>query len=46
MKYCTKCVYPISAVNLMIEEDVCSSCQSFEAFEKVTEEDWLTKKIN
>ena len=44
MKYCTKCVYPISAVNLMIEEDVCSSCQSFEAFEKVTEEDLIKKK--
>jgi len=30
MKYCSRCVYPIVAVNLVINEDVCSACQSAE----------------
>lgn len=30
MKYCSRCVYPIVAVNLVINEDICSACQSAE----------------
>jgi N-acetyl sugar amidotransferase len=44
MEYCKKCVYPHSAVNLMVENDICSSCQSFEAFEKISVEQWEKKK--
>ena len=37
MKYCKKCVYPEVAVNLSIDDDgICSSCRSFEEFEKLT----------
>ncbi len=45
MKYCKKCVYPAITVNLALNEDgVCSSCKSFEEFEKITEEQWMQKK--
>lgn len=27
MKYCTRCVYPMVAVNLVIDKGVCSACQ-------------------
>ena len=45
MKYCSKCVYPFATVNLNIEDDgVCSSCRTFEAFEKIPEENWAKRK--
>ncbi len=45
MKYCKKCVYPISAVNLLIEDDgICTSCKSFSGFEKISEDGWKKRK--
>ena len=45
MEYCKECVYPYSAVNLMIDDDgVCSSCQSFKAFESIPEKSWKEKR--
>jgi N-acetyl sugar amidotransferase len=45
MKYCTRCVYPASAVNLQFnDEGVCSSCRVFEKFEKFTPEFWNKRK--
>ncbi len=45
MIYCKKCVYPIATVNLEIGEDgICSSCKTFEAFEKIPEEIWKARK--
>jgi N-acetyl sugar amidotransferase len=47
MIYCKKCVYPIIAVNLEINDDgICSSCKTFDEFNKFTQDDWdLRKKI-
>ena len=45
MKYCKKCVYPASAVNLLIEDDgICTSCKSFSGFEKISEDGWKKRK--
>lgn len=45
MKYCKKCVYPEVAVNLSIDDDgICSSCRSFEEFEKLTPSFWKKRK--
>ncbi len=45
MEYCKECVYPYAAVNLMVDDDgVCSSCQSFKAFESISEESWKEKR--
>ena len=45
MKYCKSCVYPIVTVNLDIsDDDICSSCRSFEKFEKLSSEFWDKKK--
>lgn len=39
--YCTRCVYPLNAVNLSLDDDgVCSACQTFEQFEALTPEFW------
>ena len=39
--YCRRCVYPMIAVNLhMDDEGVCSSCRSYEKFEAVPAEVW------
>ncbi|MDB2543602.1 N-acetyl sugar amidotransferase [Woeseiaceae bacterium] len=41
MKYCKQCVYPFATVNLHVDDDgICSSCKTFEAFEKIPEEFW------
>lgn len=41
MRWCKRCVYPQAAVNLSLDEDgVCSSCRTFEAFDKLTPEFW------
>lgn len=45
MNFCKKCVYPHSTVNLMVDDDgVCSSCKSFEAFSKISDEIWKKRK--
>ncbi len=45
MQYCSKCVYPFATVNLNIDDDgVCSSCKTFEAFEKIPDEHWKIRK--
>lgn len=45
MKYCKRCVYPEVAVNLYIDEEgICSSCRTFEKFEKLTSEFWEQRK--
>lgn len=41
MRWCKRCVYPEAAVNLSLDEEgVCSSCRTFEAFDKLTPEFW------
>jgi N-acetyl sugar amidotransferase len=45
MIYCKKCVYPITAVNLKLEEDgICSACKVFELFEKITDDEWKVRR--
>lgn len=45
MKYCTRCVYPMIAVNLDIDPDgVCSACRTFEAFEALTPQFWDARR--
>lgn len=45
MRYCTRCVYPIIAVNLHVDEEgVCSSCRVFEQFGQLTPEHWARRK--
>ncbi len=45
MKYCKNCVYPLSAVNLIIEDDgVCTSCKNFKAFGNISEDFWKERK--
>lgn len=45
MKYCNKCVYPSSAVNLLIDDNgICSSCKSFYEFEKISDDYWHIRK--
>ncbi len=45
MKYCKLCVYPFVTVNLDIADDeICSSCESFEKSEKLSSEFWDKKK--
>ena len=45
MKYCKKCVYPIIAVNLEIDNSgICSSCKTFEKFNLLKDQDWNERK--
>ncbi|OGG14175.1 LPS biosynthesis protein [Candidatus Gottesmanbacteria bacterium RIFCSPHIGHO2_01_FULL_39_10] len=45
MTYCKRCVYPQITVNLNLDEDgICSSCRSFEKFEKLTPGYWVERK--
>ncbi len=45
MKYCCKCVYPMAAVNLIIDEDgVCAACRVAEEYEAITDDEWQTRK--
>lgn len=45
MRYCTRCVYPLAAVNLHVDEEgVCSSCRVFEKFAEITAEHWAQRK--
>ncbi len=46
MKYCKRCVYPIVAVNLEINEDgICSSCKTFELFNKISIDNWKIREL-
>ena len=40
MEYCTKCVYPLNAVNLRIDDGICSSCKVFEKFSTIENQEW------
>lgn len=41
MKYCKRCVYPAVAVNLSFDDEgICSSCRTFEAFDRLSSEFW------
>lgn len=43
--YCTKCVYPTSAVLLQVDEQgVCSSCRAAEAFNSLDASFWTQRK--
>ena len=45
MRYCKRCVYPEVAVNLYIDEEgICSSCRTFEQFEKLDDKFWENRK--
>ena len=46
MKYCSSCVYPFVSVNLYIDDDnVCSSCKTFEKLKKLDKSFWAQKKL-
>lgn len=43
--YCQKCVYPVHAVNLDIDDEgVCSACRTYEEIVKIDEISWETRK--
>lgn len=43
--YCKRCVYPINAVALNIDDEgICSACRSHEQVEKYTDEQWEQRK--
>ena len=43
--YCSRCVYPVNAVNLDIGDDgICSSCSTFEEITKLKESEWKKKE--
>ena len=46
MIYCKKCVYPITAVNLKLENEdgICSACKVFELFEKISDDEWKIRR--
>jgi N-acetyl sugar amidotransferase len=45
MKYCARCVYPMQAVNLNLDDEgVCSACRTAEAFSQLSPEFWLRRK--
>src|SRR5262245_5166172 len=45
MLYCKRCVYPIIAVNLHLDEaGICSACRVFEQFEELTPDFWRQRR--
>ena len=40
MNYCSKCVYPFSAVNLDISDDICSACKFAEQMLNMPDTYW------
>ena len=45
MNFCSRCVYPHSAVNLEVDdENICSSCHTFEEIKKISKEDWKLRE--
>jgi N-acetyl sugar amidotransferase len=46
MQYCTRCVYPVIAVNIHTDtEGVCSACRVAEQFERLDEDFWTRRKL-
>lgn len=46
MQYCTRCVYPVIAVNIHTDsEGVCSACRVAEQFERLDENFWTRRKL-
>ena len=46
MKYCKKCVYPLSAVAISFNENgICSACEAHEIAEKSQITDWERRKL-
>ena len=43
MKYCSRCVYPEVAVNLVIQGNLCTACLSFEEGEDESQIDWAVR---
>jgi len=44
IRYCSKCLYPVISVNLMLNDDgVCNACLVQEEFNQITEEFWRKK---
>lgn len=45
MRYCKKCVYPVVAVNINVDEDgVCSACRAAELYNQLASEHWDRRK--
>ena len=44
MRYCSKCVYPMAAVNLLVDDGVCSACRVAEEYNAITEKEWAARK--
>ena len=45
MKYCSRCVYPEIAVNLLLDDEgVCSACRVAEEFEKLSDDFWKERE--
>ena len=45
MIFCKKCVYPVSAVNLDLDDDeVCSSCRVYEEINEISDKEWKNRE--
>jgi N-acetyl sugar amidotransferase len=44
MNYCTRCVYPVSAVQLEIDAGVCSACRTAQSLEEITSQEWDSRR--
>ena len=45
--FCKRCVYPIYAVNIDIDDDgICSACRTFEEITQLKDEDWKIRENN
>ena len=46
MQYCTKCLYPIISVNLILDDEgVCSACRMQEQFDEISDDFWKQKEL-
>ena len=44
--YCQKCVYPVHAVNLDIDDEgICSACSTYEEIVKLDDTSWDKRKL-
>jgi len=45
MRFCSRCVYPEIAVNLLMDDEgVCSACRAYEEFKKLSPEFWAKRE--
>lgn len=44
MKYCKNCVYPSVAVNLNFDNELCTSCITFDKFNNISKEFWEIRR--